>query len=472
MQDSQVSRRTFHKIAATGAAAASALSSRIANAHEQQAPGLLAGAAEVIADLPAEGTFLIGPMQKSEGVHDPLYIRALVLSDGETKLAIVTNDLLGFDFEYNDQIVDAIHQRTGIPKPQIMINCSHNHSAPLTIPWSESWEKKKDKPWHKTLPVQFADVVEKAAKQMVPATVRCRREPTQISFNRRIEAAHGMTMGPNPDGDQIPWTDAVYLKTVGTDYPIGVLYSYAAHPVIVHGASRQISADYPGFANGHIRGAMNYRPQEGKSLKNGIPMFAQGCCGDINGFPLRSGIEAARGAGRDLGHAVIRALQKKPDFVQGRLRVANRELSLPLQPSPSVAECEKMIAERPHHLPCRTLLEIAKSGTPQFLRLPMQGFALGDDLCILGMAHEPFAAYQLHADKISPFRHTLVLGYTGGCESYLATADAYRMGPRGGYEASPQGAAFFYKHRLPCKPEVEVQIREGIAGIFRDLKTV
>ena len=75
MQDSQVSRRTFHKIAATGAAAASALSSRIANAHEQQAPGLLAGAAEVIADLPAEGTFLIGPMQKSEGVHDPHYIR-------------------------------------------------------------------------------------------------------------------------------------------------------------------------------------------------------------------------------------------------------------------------------------------------------------------------------------------------------------------------------------------------------------
>ncbi|MDP7269226.1 MAG: hypothetical protein QF408_13765, partial [Pirellulales bacterium] len=123
MADSHLSRRTFNKIAATGAAV-SALSSGSVNAEDKKGRGLRAGAAEVVADIPAEGTFLIGPMQTSQGVHDPLYIRALVLSDGDTKLAIVTNDLLGFDFEYNDRLVDAIHQRTGIPRSHIMINCS------------------------------------------------------------------------------------------------------------------------------------------------------------------------------------------------------------------------------------------------------------------------------------------------------------------------------------------------------------
>ncbi len=470
MADSHLSRRTFNKIAATGAAV-SALSSGSVNAEDKKGPGLRAGAAEVVADIPAEGTFLIGPMQTSQGVHDPLYIRALVLSDGDTKLAIVTNDLLGFDFEYNDRLVDAIHQRTGIPRSHIMINCSHNHNAPLTIPWSESWEKEKDKPWHTTLPGQFADAVEKADEEMVLATVRRNREPTQISFNRRIEAAHGMTMAPNPEGDQIDWTDVVFLKAVATGHPIGILYSYAAHPVIVHGASRLITADYPGFASEQIRKAMNYQVKDGAPPKTGIPMFAQGCCGDINGFPLRSGIDAARGAGRDLGYAVIRSLQKDPKQVEGRLRVVNREILLPLQSPPSVAECEKRVAERPNHPPNKILLGYAKAGKPRYLRFPMQAFALGDELCILGIPHEPFAAYQLYANETSPFEQTLVFGYTGGCESYLATADAYRMGHRGGYEAGPQGAAAFYHHRLACKPEVEQQVHEGIAGVLQDLKT-
>ena len=61
-----------------------------------------------------------------------------------------------------------------------------------------------------------------------------------------------------------------------------------------------------------------------------------------------------------------------------------------------------------------------------------------------------------------------MLGYTGGCENYLATADAYRMGDRGGYEASPFGAAMFYKHRLACKPEVEPQMISAMGEVLRE----
>jgi hypothetical protein len=471
MEKFKLNRRTFHQVASAGAAAV-ALQQSQAAASENAQPTWSAGAAETVADIPSEGTFLIGPMQKSDGTHDPLYIRALVLSDGATKLAIVSNDLLGFDFEYSDRIVEAIHQKTGIPKQQIMINCSHNHNSPLTIPWSEQWEKAKDKPWHQTLPGQFAEVVAEADSQLQPVTARYRREPTQISFNRRMLAAHGMTMAPNPDGAQMPWVDAIHFKTVAGDRPVGVLYSYAAHPVIVHSASRKISADYPGFASQHIRRAMNggKAPPEGET--GGIPMFIQGCSGDINGFPLASGIGAAKGAGRDLGYAVVRALRKEPQSLEGRLRFAYREIELPLQDPPSVEKCKKLVAERPHHGPYQELLAIAEAGKPRFLKMPLQAFALGDDLCILGLAHEPFAAYQLQGQENSPFKHTLVLGYTGGCENYLATAEAYRMGDKGGYEASPFGAAMFYKHRLACKPEVEAQMVAAMSDILRQAHQV
>ena len=101
------------------------------------------------------------------------------------------------------------------------------------------------------------------------------------------------------------------------------------------------------------------------------------------------------------------------------------------------------------------------------MKLPLQAFALGDDLCLLGLAHEPFAAYQLQGEANSPFKQTLVLGYTGGCENYLATAEAYRMGNQGGYEASPFGAAMFYKHRLACKPEVAAQVVAAMTDVLR-----
>ena len=70
-------------------------------------------------------------------------------------------------------------------------------------------------------------------------------------------------------------------------------------------------------------------------------MFIQGCSGDINGFPLASGIGAAKGAGRDLGYAVVRALRKEPQPLEGRLRFAYREIELPLQDPPSVEKCKK-----------------------------------------------------------------------------------------------------------------------------------
>ncbi|REJ68793.1 MAG: hypothetical protein DWQ31_06870 [Planctomycetota bacterium] len=464
-----ITRRTFNKATATTAVlSAAALSSRLAAADDHEKPLLRAGAAEVAADIPAEGTFLIGPMAKSTGQNDPLYIRALVLDDGKQKLALVTNDLLGFDFAYHDVLVDAIHQRTGIPQPQIMINSSHNHSAPLTIPWSTSWEAKKDKPWHKTLPGQFADVVEEAAEHLTPARLQVSREATQIGVNRRIEAVHGMTMAPNPHGDHVPWTDGLYLTGKEDGWPIGILFSYAAHPVIVHGASKKISADYPGFACNILRAAM--RRDDAAGRRPGVAMFAQGCGGDINGAPLASGIDAARGAGRDLGYAVQRGLRREKKYVDGSLRVVNRELRLPLQAPPSVEACEARLAKAPNSGPNQELLAIARAGEPRFLRFPMQAFAVGDELCILGMPHELFAGYQLYANEVSPFKHTFVFAYTNGCEHYIARAADYEMGDRGGYEASPFGAAFIYFHRLACRAEVEGQIKEGMVKILQELK--
>src|SRR6478752_537075 len=94
---------------------------------------LLGGAAEVVITPPA-GAPTLGTIQRSTGVHDDLYARALVLDDGRQRVAILSLDLIGMDFAFADDIRGAIAERTDIRIA--LVHCTHNHSAPFTIPWS------------------------------------------------------------------------------------------------------------------------------------------------------------------------------------------------------------------------------------------------------------------------------------------------------------------------------------------------
>src|SRR4051794_12150085 len=94
---------------------------------------LTAGVAET-AITPPIGTPAIGTIQRSRGVHDDLFARALVLDDRQARVAILSLDLVGTDFALADEARRAIRERTGITTA--LVHCTHNHSSPFTIPWS------------------------------------------------------------------------------------------------------------------------------------------------------------------------------------------------------------------------------------------------------------------------------------------------------------------------------------------------
>jgi hypothetical protein len=55
-----------------------------------------------------------GPM---EGVHDDLYVTAVVLGDGTREVAIIGCDLVGLPIEVATAMREEIPRRTGIPGP-------------------------------------------------------------------------------------------------------------------------------------------------------------------------------------------------------------------------------------------------------------------------------------------------------------------------------------------------------------------
>src|SRR4051794_4412037 len=62
-------------------------------------------------------------------IHDHLQGQALVLDDGQTKIAVVTCDLLEITTDFTQAIRDEVERRTGIPGANVLISAAHPHTA-------------------------------------------------------------------------------------------------------------------------------------------------------------------------------------------------------------------------------------------------------------------------------------------------------------------------------------------------------
>ncbi len=408
---------------------------------------LMAGAAETV----------ITSIKDRPEVYAELSARALVLADGEKQLAIVTADYGQFSLQYNKVLLEAIQGATGIPPEHVVINCSHTHNAPGV---DEREMSEASEAWLATC---LAELVKDAVGKLEPATLRVGRAPVQVGYNRRIMNDEGyITMAPNPEGSVVPWVDVLGAYDANGDI-IAVLFSHAAHPVIVHWSSEEIGADFPGYAVEHLRNFLALKPKS-------ILLFAQGCAADINGYPLRGGFDACDVAGFTLAFATHQALKTAKEIRAAPLKAYSKLVSLPFRDPPSISECEQLIAEFPDDERYVALLEVAKSGEKRSLPFPISAFAVGDALCFLSVSHELFSEYQLFADETSPFSHTFVFGYTNGSEVYIATRAAYELGLRAGYEAGPRNHALSGPYRLALLPSVEEQIHAEMTDLLGKLK--
>src|SRR3989304_832996 len=67
----------------------------------------------------------------STGIHDPLHGKALVLRQGNAKVAMVFCDLIGVTRDVSDRARQAAEKKTGIPQDNILIAATHSHTGPL-----------------------------------------------------------------------------------------------------------------------------------------------------------------------------------------------------------------------------------------------------------------------------------------------------------------------------------------------------
>jgi len=409
---------------------------------------MIAGAAQ--RDItPPVGMTIAAPDRKSVGVHDPLFVRGLVLNDGRTSVAILCFDLIGCSFEVTEQVRQAAADATGVE--HVVLNFGHQHSARVLALRGQGGETDDEIAWNDRVHDAIVEIVTEAQAAAAPATLRAGRAPVQVGYNRRIMLEGGQIhMGDNKEGAVVPWVNVLLAGGEGDGKPIAVLFEHAAHPVIVPDTSNLISADYPGAAVAHVNAALG---------DDCVAMFAQGCGANINAYPLRSTHENAEAAGRKLGEAVLQAVRDAEPIQAETLRVCRKSIELPCQPLPSMATWRQTldnlesdwrrgtesgrpvdwITEDVYRDMLKQLetikgrIERGEQGEPH--QFDVMTVALGEQWCLVALAGEIFCEYELWVNEATPFAHTMTMGYTNGIGGYVASDEALAMGEKGGYEA-------------------------------------
>ncbi len=395
-------------------------------------PDLLAGASQI--DItPPLGTPMRGYYYErlASHVHDPLYARALVLSEGDQTLVIITLDLIDVAPQASRSAVETISARHNIPAEQIIITSTHTHTGPALSADYEAW-----------LTHRIVDAVTIAINNRKPAVLRVGSgHEAGVSFHRRFLMKDGtVRFNPgalNPDivkpmGPIDPEVGILSVETPDGEV-IAVLVNFAIHLDTVGGT--EISADFPFFLERLLRKVL------GEST---VVMFALAPCGNINHFNVRSpetlkGFERAERIGHALAGAVIREFPGLEPMAAASLRASAEVLPLtvPSYTSAEVAQARINAVKQSDHesstpeiREARKILWVAdRGGEP----LPGEVKAFGiDDLGIVALPGEIFVELGLDLKQRSPYRHNLILTLSGHTAmSYIPNREAY---PHGAYE--------------------------------------
>src|SRR5262245_50686600 len=138
----------------------------------QQTPARVFRAGAATSNItPPLGSPIVGGWQSPAAtyIHDELHARALVLDDGKTRLAIVVNDNVGITRDVFDEAKRTIHEKTGIPRENILLSATHTHSAASAR--SEKIEGGPLNDYQRFVASRIADAVGRAIHNLEPARI-------------------------------------------------------------------------------------------------------------------------------------------------------------------------------------------------------------------------------------------------------------------------------------------------------------
>ena len=251
---------------------------------------------------------------KPSGVTHDIYARALVLSDGEQRLAIVTYDLNCLDVA-TPILRKRCRDELDIDASRLIILSTHNHAAPIQIV-PDNFE------YGRWLADRSFDLIKDAiAAEQGPARVK-------------IGSGEGhfvQSVGHAPVDSEIQ-----VMQVDLNDKPLAVLFNHPTHPLQF--SRTEIDTGHPGYAVDQIEA----------QVPGVMAMYADACGG--NQFPDRGTVmygtkEQMIELGHELASAVLGIIDQPLLDVTGRITSKLEVIPLPLDEPLSYEDAKQLAKE-------------------------------------------------------------------------------------------------------------------------------
>lgn len=339
----------------------------------------------------------------SQGIHDALAARILVLEVGKTRIAIVSLDLGRAPTRQSMAVIrEQIKSRAGIDLALLV--ASHTHSGPVVE--LDNWPTRANS-YVGELEKKIVDGIVSASQEIVPARLGVASRQIPLNRNRHSRLANAQV-----DDELV----VVRIETAAGK-PLAHLVNFAAHATLRDCRDREISADYPGEMRQLVE------------KQTGVPcLFLQGAAGDLTPKPTRE-LPGAAGFGKALADHVlesartIRCSVGKDTTLQLRQRDFQFDTQIAMD-NPAVR-----IAYSLWTFPA--LIDFYAREYREGIRPQLATALLDGRIGFVGVSGEFFCAHSLRLKNRARLEHLLFLGYCNDYQQYFPTIEAVAQGGYG-----------------------------------------
>jgi hypothetical protein len=285
-------------------------------------PNLMAGTARV--DITPPGAVSMGGYGQragkvSRGVHDPLFAKALFLTDGRVRLLLITADLISLPDAICKRVLNGLIEAKVAREAEICITASHTHSGPDVDERVIVAAPIRD--YLNRLAESLITAGKYASAKTFPAFVKMATGKADFLLDRR------QTVGINMVDERVL---AIEVDRHENGSPLAVLFGVGCHAVCLGHDNLEISADFPGYAQRLIEeslgveNALFVNLTEGNVIPSTRPLYDSL---DTRGYKGGSFEDADR-IGRALAREVLDILSRAEPVKLDSFRVDRSSLKI------------------------------------------------------------------------------------------------------------------------------------------------
>jgi neutral/alkaline ceramidase-like enzyme len=395
---------------------------------EVQPGNLRVGAARVEITPPADAALPMSGYDNRKGgfrgIHDPIYVRAIVLSDGSSEAAILAWELIGMPNGVWQKLSERISKELGIPVENLILAGEHVHSAPSLAGIYGEVSPKAVEFTRKVEDAAFS-AVRRAQESLQPARFGFGMGRAYVNVNRReLYPNQGWWLGYNPDGPSDKIVTVLKFESL-SGKPIALFINYAVHGVVMGGDNLEVSGDLPGatsrFVEQYYLGKvatrsdagwdLKLRPEETVSGDGVVALWTSGAAGDQNPIALDSGEDftLVDALGRILGEEAVRVANQITRMSSHvRIRSSHQVVTCPgqkVQPGPRPGKDYQF-----------------EDADPVSIRLSL---LMLNNLALAGVSGEVLTPIYEHLLAEAPSNPTIMVTHANGSSGYIPNDDAY-----------------------------------------------